>query len=336
MLGELDRLHALGHRGHVDFVDDNLIGNKKAVKAFLPKLVEWQKARGYPFEFSTEASLNLADDAEFLGMMRDAGFFATFVGIESPDPDVLVAMKKKQNTRRDIAHSVHTIQSYGIFVVAGFIVGFDNESEHASQGMIELIEEASIPVAMVGLLTALPNTQLQRRLEKEGRLHALFSTIESEGDADQCVSGLNFDTLRPRADVLEEYLTVVTRIFAPDAYFRRIRNMVKLLDCSGPSGDLHRPMLKHDAIQFVTLMWNVTRRRPDLRGAMWKLVGWTLLNKPRAMKHALYTAALYAHLGPFSRYVQQEMRRQIDDARAAPEVRGVAPGRAAHAVAAAE
>ncbi len=134
VLAELDRLHALGYRGHVDFVDDNLIGNKKAVKAFLPKLVEWQKARGYPFEFSTEASLNLADDAEFLGMMRDAGFFATFVGIESPDPEVLVAMKKKQNTKRDIAHSVHTIQSYGIFVIAGFIIGFDNESEHASAG----------------------------------------------------------------------------------------------------------------------------------------------------------------------------------------------------------
>ena len=171
MLGELQRLYDLGYRGHVDFVDDNLIGNKKAVKQFLPRLIAWQKERGYPFEFSTEASLNLADDTEFLMMMRDANFFGVFVGIESPDPDVLIATRKKQNTKRDIAESVHKIYEAGIFVFAGFIVGFDEEKSSLSATMIELIEEAAIPVSMVGLLYALPNTQLTRRLAKEGRLH---------------------------------------------------------------------------------------------------------------------------------------------------------------------
>ncbi len=319
VLGELDQLHALGYRGHVDFVDDNLIGNKKAVKAFLPKLIAWQKAHGYPFEFSTEASLNLADDDEFLGMMRDAGFFACFIGIESPDPDVLVAMQKKQNTKRDIAANIHKINGFGIFVLAGFIVGFDTESERAADGLIELIEEASIPVSMVGLLVALPNTQLQRRLEKEGRLHDLYGVIESEADGDQCVSGLNFQTLRPRDAILGQYLEVVERIYDADAYFERVRRTVDLLDCSGVVGDLRRSTIRHDVGQLLRFVAAVTLRRPALRGHVWRLLAHTVRRNPRAIKHALYMAALYAHLGPFSTYVAREIARQIADIRADPE-----------------
>jgi radical SAM superfamily enzyme YgiQ (UPF0313 family) len=96
ILAELDALYTLGYRGHVDFVDDNLIGNKKAVRAFLPHLLAWQEAHDFPFEFSTEASINLADDPELLALMRDCGFFTVFVGIESPDPDTLKAMKKSR------------------------------------------------------------------------------------------------------------------------------------------------------------------------------------------------------------------------------------------------
>ena len=124
MLAELDQLYRLGYRGYVDFVDDNLIGNKKAVKAFLPALANWLEARDYPFKFTTEASLNLADDAEFLVLINRANFVGVFVGIENPDTATLIAMRKKQNTRRNIAQSIHKIYAAGLFVTAGFIVGF--------------------------------------------------------------------------------------------------------------------------------------------------------------------------------------------------------------------
>ena len=141
MLAELDRLYELGYRGHVDFVDDNLIGNKKAVKAFLPHLKTWLEQHDYPFEFSTEASLNLADDEDLLQLMQDANFFAVFVGIESPDTETLKQMRKKQNTRRNIAESIHRIYAHGMFVTAGFIVGFDTEKGSIAEPMIDLIEE---------------------------------------------------------------------------------------------------------------------------------------------------------------------------------------------------
>ena len=155
MLAELDELYRLGYRGHVDFVDDNLIGNKKAVKAFLPHLAQWLDAYDCPFEFTTEASLNLADDADLLQLMNEANFIGVFTGIESPDPETLTLMRKKQNTRRNIAESIHRIYGAGMFVTAGFIVGFDSEKAAMAEAMVELIEEAAIPVAMVGLLYAL-------------------------------------------------------------------------------------------------------------------------------------------------------------------------------------
>jgi len=154
MLAELVALYRIGYRGHLDFVDDNFIGNKKAVKAFLPHLIAWQQERGYPFEFSTEASINIADDDALLALMREANFFTIFVGIESPDTDTLVSMQKKQNTRRALADCVHRIYRAGIFVNAGFIVGFDSEKGAVAQAMIECIEATSIPFCMVGLLYA--------------------------------------------------------------------------------------------------------------------------------------------------------------------------------------
>lgn len=160
-----------------------------------------RKPRGFPFEFSTEASINISDDAELLARMAECGFFTLFVGIESPDPDTLVAMKKKQNTRRNLTDSVHRIYDAGMMVSAGFILGFDSETASASGPMADFIDEAAIPVAMVGLLTALPNTQLSRRLTSEGRLYDGHD-YHPEGRGDQCVQGLNFHTTRPRREIL--------------------------------------------------------------------------------------------------------------------------------------
>lgn len=316
MLREFQTLYDLGYRGLVDIVDDNLIGNKKAVKAFLPHLIAWQRARRYPFELTTEASLNLSDDPELMQMMRDANFIAVFVGIESPDPEVLKAARKKQNTGREIGDSIHRIQAHGLFVVGGFIVGFDNEKPGTGAAIVDLIEEGAIPVSMAGLLFALPNTQLQRRLEKEGRLFDDYALLYDDSTGDQCTEGLNFVTQRPRADVLRDYREVVARIYRPEAFFARVRNSVSRIDATGENGRLHAGTLRREVYELVSILWSVTRHYPDLRGRFWRLVLWTVRTNPGALKHALYQAALYVHLGPFSEKVVGAIDRRIAEAEA--------------------
>ncbi len=311
MLGELDRLFALGYRGQVDFVDDNLIGNKKALKLFLPHLIEWQKKHGFPFEFSTEASVNLADDDVLLGMLRDAGFYLIFVGIESPDTETLVAMQKKQNTRRSLTDSINKIYGAGISVTAGFILGFDTERKGVAEGMIACIEDASIPVCMVGLLYALPNTQLTRRLEQEGRLHAGNDVAVEDDYGDQCTSGLNFETVRPRRDILVDYLSVLERIYAPKAYFSRLRVVGRKLRRQGSVLPPSLPAALADLWRVTRVIWFMTAMRPRWAMQVW----WTLadcgLRNPSAIRSVISIMALYLHLGPFSRDVMQSIRDQI-------------------------
>jgi radical SAM superfamily enzyme YgiQ (UPF0313 family) len=312
MLAELQTLYDLGYRGHVDFVDDNLIGNKRALKQFLPELSAWQRAKGYPFQFSTEASLNLADDAELLGMMSAANFFAIFTGIESPDTETLVHARKKQNTRRDIADSVHRIYAAGMFVIAGFIVGFDTERSAVEQGIVDCIEATDIPVCMVGLLTALPNTQLSRRLEREGRLLPLAIPSEAAAAGDQCTAGLNFVTLRPRQQVLSDYRAVLAAVYRPADYFARVRRVGRLLRRPRLQVKLETASLYHRVKALRRLFGQCGR--PEMRWQFWRTVADVLLHNPAAIEFVLILCAFYLHLGPFSRYVIDELDRQIADA----------------------
>jgi len=300
MLGELDSLRALGYRGHVDLVDDNLIGNRRAVKPFLRDLSRWLELRHRPFEFSTEASLDLADDEELLSLLREANFFAVFVGIETPDRETLLAANKRHNANRDIAKSVRAIHRAGIFVNAGFIIGFDTERRNVAQSIADCIETASIPVCMVGLLFALPGTQLARRLEGEGRMAMEDARYGSE-DADQCTSGINFESLRPRRQVLQDYRDVLERIYSPEAFFRRARRAALQLDRSAHS---IRPSLKNavrDVRATVGMFWRMGVRDPRVRAEWWRSVVDCATQNPAALKILLSFAALYLHLGPYSR-----------------------------------
>lgn len=310
MLAELQALYDAGYRGHVDFVDDNLIGNKKALKLFLPALEAWQKRLGYPFEFSTEASMNLADDTQLLGMMRAANFFAIFVGIESPDTETLIAAQKKQNTRRSLAESVHKIYAAGMFVIAGFIVGFDTEKGSMAAGMIDCIEATTIPVCMIGLLTALPNTQLTRRLESEKRLLSLDLIWRDQGD--QCTAGLNFTTLRPRRDILHDYKRVLEAVYEPGAYFARVRAVSRALKRPDHSIKFNAKLVLHALGVLVRLMWCVTVQKPELRWHFWRTLTDTARHNPAALQTVIALITFYLHLGPFAGYLIKDLDHQID------------------------
>ncbi|HUK87817.1 MAG TPA: B12-binding domain-containing radical SAM protein [Terriglobales bacterium] len=219
VLAELDQLQAARWRGSVFLVDDNFIGNKKKVKELLPALAEWNRTHGRPFTFFTEASINLADDGELLEMMRQADFIRVFLGIETPSEASLKEAQKMQNTRRSLLESVRRIQSYGMEVMAGFIVGFDNDTDDVFDQQVKFIQESAIPMAMVGMLQALPGTQLYRRLLKEGR-------ILDGGLGNNTSAYLNYIPKMDPRRLVEGYQSILKRIYEPNAYYERVRKFL--------------------------------------------------------------------------------------------------------------
>ncbi len=203
-------------------VDDNFIGNRGQVRRLLPELARWQEQRNFPFFFYTEASLDLAADEALMDSMVQAGFNMVFVGIETPDQATLGAIGKRQNCHSDLLADVHAMQAKGLEVAGGFILGFDGDREDIFDRQIRFIHEAAIPTAMVGLLTALPKTQLHARLTAEGRLLGGSSGGNNTHDLD-----LNFKPRMAADALLAGYKRVLADVYRPSRYFTRCLGLLR-------------------------------------------------------------------------------------------------------------
>jgi radical SAM superfamily enzyme YgiQ (UPF0313 family) len=240
--------------------------------------------------------------------MSDAGFSIIFVGIESPDEETLRVMQKKQNTKRSLEESLQKIHSYGILVNAGYIVGFDTEKGSVAQGVIDLIEASAVPVNMVGLLVALPNTQLQRRLAAEERLPEDYEVV-SDGAGDQCTGGLNFITKRPRAEILSDYRRIIAEAYTPEAYFGRVLRSGLVLNCSNKKLKLPFRMVLRDLKTFGRLCWHLGVRK-SYRRHYWRTLFAILRRNHRALRYSGAMMGLYLHFGDF----QQFLLGRLDEA----------------------
>ena len=280
VIAELDGLYALGWRKSIFFVDDNFIGNKKHIKTeVLPALIEWRKGKtGMPF--STEVSINLADDPELLKLMVEAGFDAVFIGIETPNEDSLTECSKTQNKGRDLVESVKQLQRAGLQVQGGFIVGFDNDSPSIFQQQIDFIQKSGIVTAMVGLLQAPFGTRLYDRLLKEGRLVSEFSGDNVNGSTN-IIPKMGLEPLR------EGYRKILSQIYAPNLYYERVRTFLR---------EYQPPKIRIQfEPQYVLALWRSIYQlgiRGVERVQYWRLFFWTLFRRPRLFPLAI-TLAIY-------------------------------------------
>lgn len=290
ILAEFDALKALGWRGTVFIVDDNFIGNKKNVRQLLPDLARWQKANGYPFELITESSVNLADDEPLLASMREAGFKRVFLGIETPVEESLHEAQKSQN-RGNLLNSVRTIQRHGIEVMAGFIIGFDNDPEDIFDRQIDFIRKSAIPMAMVGLLNALPETQLWKRLAREGRLLG-----EASGNNTVCT--FNFKTRMDPALLVRGYQTIMRTIYGPREYYQRVLDSMKRTTRPLSFGQHpYRLLSGLAALTRILIKLGVIDRE---RKEFWRFFGQTLVRHHDRFADSLRLAAVGYHFRKLS------------------------------------
>jgi radical SAM superfamily enzyme YgiQ (UPF0313 family) len=290
--GDLDALYNAGWRGSVFFVDDNFIGNRRMAKRSLVALERWQRDHGFPFQFYTEASVNLGSDDELMGLMRDAGFDFVFLGIETPFVESLIGANKPVNTKLDPLEVVRRIQAHGIEVSSGFIVGFDEDPEDIFDRQIEFIREAGIPVAMVGILGALEGTELQDRLRREGRLRG-----DSYGNSTH-VFETNFVTRMPADRLAAGYKRVMRTLYDPSLrnYFDRCRRLFERL---GPNPRFTRRVIAREIRALLRSLWTIPSRRYGPRYLGFLL--WCALRHPSRFPEAVRLSILGFHFEAITR-----------------------------------
>jgi hopanoid C-2 methylase len=260
---ELDAM--LAQRGHppvVYFVDDNFIGNRKAAREMLPYLIAWQRKHGYPLNFACEATLNLAKQTEILSLMREAHFHLVFVGIETPEVDALKAMRKDQNAALPMMEAIRTLNSYGLEVTSGIILGLDTDTADTEQRLKAFIDASQVPILTINLLQALPRTPLWDRLKRDGRLIADDTGLES-----------NVRFLRPHDEVVATWRRCIAYAYDPERLFARFVHQVEATYVNRMMGPAHGKLTIDNLRRALVLAFNVLFRvglLSDYRRPFWR------------------------------------------------------------------
>ncbi|NJO58620.1 MAG: DUF4070 domain-containing protein [Richelia sp. RM2_1_2] len=305
LLAELDCLYELGWRGGVFMVDDNFIGNKRNVKLLLKELKVWMKEHQYPFRFDTEASIDLAQDAELMELMVESGFAAVFLGIETPDEDSLQLTKKFQNTRNSLVESVQAIIKAGLRPMAGFIIGFDGEKSGAGSRIVRFAEQAAIPSTTFAMLQALPNTALWHRLEKEARLRD-----SQDGNINQTTL-MNFIPTRPLEEIGREYIEAFCALYDPISYLDRTYRCFLMM--GKPSWKAPAKMPEWKIVKaFLTIIWRQGIKR-ETRWKFWHHLFSILKHNPAVLEHYLSSCAHNEHFLEYRQIVREQIESQLQD-----------------------
>ncbi len=304
VIEELDTLRRLGWRSEVFIVDDNFIGNSRLALQLACDLTAWQKRHGYPFSFYTEASIDLADRPELLAAMVAANFMYVFIGIETPSLEALKASRKFQNLRADNVQQIRVIQQSGLWVMGGFIVGFDSDDETIFERQMEFIQRTAIPWAMVGFLQAPPTTALFDRLKREGRL------IE-DSEAVTNFSPPNFRTVIPLRVLLRGLSDLLTGLYEPESFFKRA---LRSLEAWRPSVMQQPPKLPwaYQARLFCVSMWR-QGVRSNYRLAYWRFLGllvWKWSRQPSRMWLGFMVLLSAQHFLIYARRVAGELEQE--------------------------
>ena len=282
VIKELDELIKQGWKRSIFIVDDNFIGNKVKSKILLKALIDWKTKTKIKISFMTEASLNLADDEELLTLMRDAGFECVFIGLETPSAESLQECGKFQNKNRDIISSVKKIQSYGMEVAGGFIVGFDSDDKSIFARQIEFIQQTGVVVAMVGLLQALPGTKLYERLKNENRL----ITDSSGNNTD---FSINFVPKIDMDVLINGYKDIIASVYSPKQYYDRVLTFLNSYKASS-----FEKISFEQIIAFIKTMWILGILKKE-RKYYWKLFFISLFKHPKSFSKAISMTVYYAH-----------------------------------------
>jgi radical SAM superfamily enzyme YgiQ (UPF0313 family) len=303
IIAELEEIKKFGYHGYIFIVDDNFIGNKKKAMVMLEELASWNNRQEFLYKYMTEASLNLADEPELLEKMALANMQMVFIGIETPDPKLLKTTKKLQNASGNHIAKFQRIRDFGIHITGGFIVGFDNEDRRIFEVQRDFIQEAGVGVAMMGLLLALPHTQLSRRLKKEGRLLEKFAPME------MTVDGINFIPKgeMTKRDYLTHYSQLIKAIYEPRPFFERILPAALKLNRKRQPAKFNLKVVARDMRIFLRHLYHFGLKEKGCRKYYWRGLATLLLKNPLAIEAFVFDCFFYYHLKRHGKFIQRHL-----------------------------
>lgn len=305
IIKELQILYDLGWRRYIFFVDDNLIGQPLRAKALLKEMIPWMEERGYPFELCFQASVNLAGQPEMLDLLVRAGFYKVFLGIETPDKESLKLTKKFQNSAVDLDEVCRTINRAGLIIIAGCIIGFDNEAPGADDRLIDFANRNDIPEMFTTLLQVGPGTDLHKRTKKEGRLLAEGYDAEIGNQT----AMINFVPTRPARQIVEELITVYKVLYQPSAYLERAYRHFRRME---------RPPVKRRfacpyPLELHTVGMTILRQGflYSSRWTFWKLFFQALAHFPKRFPDYISLCVMAEHYFEFRDTIENKLRAKL-------------------------
>ncbi len=307
VVAELETLYRLGGVKHIFIADDNFIGNKAYARQLLQQLIPFMKERGEPFSFITQASVNLGQNPDLIDLMTEANFDSVFVGVESPDEDVLQKAHKRQNVAGNLADSLRNINAKGLSLIASFILGMDGETSGAGDRIVEFVEAVDLPVVMLNMLFPLHRTRLWHRLQREGRLREDLTNdwLARKAPEMDYYTKMFFQPSRPEEEVLAEYYRMVERLCDPPAFLARAYRSIlamrptrsalaaqegRPLPPAGPSGPKRLSDYLNDIKRFWRLSWSQGVKAP-YRMQYWRQLYGVWRRNPSRLVRYLRTCA---------------------------------------------
>jgi radical SAM superfamily enzyme YgiQ (UPF0313 family) len=303
IIEELEKIRLTRDVQLVLFADDNLIGNKKILKAeLLPALIEWRKKTQPGFHFATQLTVNLADDEELMQLLLDAGFRHIFIGIETPDEASLKVSHKNQNLKRNMLETIHAIHEAGFIISGGFIVGFDTDTEQSFDLQARFIQMSGIPLPIINVLKAPPGTELFERMKKEDRLVRHFAFSEGETN------------LKPTMGVkplYDGFLDLIEKVYKPEHSLVRLKNFFRHHRFPKTNVKLHFPFRPENIWIGLRVIFLVCILDKDRRH-YWNLIGWTMFFNRKFFDKALFYTIMMYQMRKGYETIYNQVQKQLE------------------------
>ena len=292
IMQELQNAHDIGART-VFFSDDNFLGNKAFTRELLPRIIQWNIRQSRPLSFSTQITVQVADDDELLKMFADARFSVLFLGVETVRKESLAEIHKSQNMEKDIFERIRKISRYGIVPFIGLIVGFDNDDEGTFTDLENFLIATDTPIAGISLLNAPRHTTLYKRLRQEGRL------------ADTNFSGewQLYTNIIPKQMSIERlnllYRQLFQKIYRPEFFEKRMSNWLSNIEYCSEVYVNKRPDFRQLLFGIRIFHHFASNENPHIRALFFRMLKKTWQLNPKLVKRFFTVLAQYSHFHNF-------------------------------------